>query len=144
MKKLDAEKHNEEIRHSYAGRMGKIFEPVLALIGLDWRAGVSLVPGFVAKEIVVGSLGVLYYEGKSADETSTGLISSIKKNFTPLTALVFMLFTLLYVPCLATVGVIRRETGSWKWALFSIGYSLVLAYVVCLLVYQVGRICVAG
>ncbi|MHC4660371.1 MAG: ferrous iron transport protein B [Planctomycetota bacterium] len=134
----------EKAEFRYAGRLGKLIAPVLKPLGLDWRAGISLIPGFVAKEVVVGSLGIMYAAGEDADEKSDGLRNALRRNFTPLTAVVFMLFTLLYIPCLATVGVIRRETGSWKWTFFAMAYSIVLAYVVCLIVYQVGRLFFAG
>ncbi len=140
---LESAKKLEETGFRYAGRIGKSLEVVMKPIGLDWRAGIALIPGFIAKEVVVGSLSVLYGVGEE-NESSKKLHHAIRKNFTPLTAIVFMLFTLLYIPCLATVGVIKRETGSWKWTFFAMAYSVVLAYVVCLIVFQVGRLFVGA
>src|SRR5450756_2608106 len=90
--------------------------------------------GFVAKEIVVSTYGALLGVGGDRAAISTEL----HKIFTPLTAYTFMAFTLLYTPCLATVAVIKKETGSWKWAAFAIAYSLALAWIVAFLIYRVG------
>jgi ferrous iron transport protein B len=92
----------------------------------------------VAKEIVVGALGVIYGAGED-EEALTGSLQG-DASFTALTGLNVMIFTLIYMPCLATVGVIKKETGSWKWTLFAIVYGIVLAYVVVLIVNNVGRL----
>jgi ferrous iron transport protein B len=126
---------------SFLGRIGHAIEPVFAPLGFDWRSSVAVLTGFVAKEIVVSTLGVLYAAGAEADEESEVLRRSLRASgMTPLVAYSFMAFVLIYVPCLATVAVIRRETNSWKWTAFSIGYSLALAWVVSFLIYQGGRL----
>ena len=129
----------EKMEHSFMGRIGKAIAPLFAPIGIDWRGGVSLVTGFVAKEIVVSTLGVLYAadEDKQAEGLRTALRAS---GMTPLSALSMMIFVLLYLPCLATVTAIRRETGSVKWMVFSIFYSTSLAWLASFSVYQVGRL----
>ena len=109
--------------------MGKAIEPVFYAQGFDWKLDVSLVAGVGAKEIVASTVGVLY-------NNSENLASSI----TPLTAISYLLFVLLYFPCIATITAIRHETGSWKWALFTAGYTTLLAWCVSALVYQLGRL----
>jgi len=136
---LKALKASEKAEQSYMGRLGKWIEPVFAPIGIDWRGGVALLTGFVAKEIVVSTLGVLYAVDNNAepDALEKALASS---SLTPLTAFTMMVFVLLYLPCLATVAAIRRETGSYKWMTFSIVYTTSVAWVVSFIVYQGGRI----
>ncbi|MGQ1891959.1 ferrous iron transport protein B [Thermophagus sp. OGC60D27] len=139
----------EQLRqqNSYIGQLGQKIEPAIRPLGFDWKMGVSLLSGIAAKEVVVSTMAVLY----QADETSTNenqqLIEQIKNDtytdgtpvFTPLTAISFLIFTLVYFPCVAVVAAIRKETGSWKWALFTIFYTTGLAYLLSLLVYQVGQ-----
>jgi len=113
----------------WIGKIGKIFEPIVAPLGFSWRESVALITGFVAKEIVVSTYGVLFGVGEDVDEGSQGVISGLRSSgMTPLAALSFMVFTLLYTPCLATVAAIKRETGTWSYTIFSIVYSLGLAY----------------
>jgi len=118
---------------SMAGKIGHFFEPLVKPLGFDWRAVVALLFGFVAKEIVVSTFGALL--GGGTRETISTKLQTI---FTPLTAYTFMAFTLLYTPCLATVAVIKKETGSWKWAAFAVGYSLTLAWLIAFLIYRIG------
>ena len=134
-----ARKAAERIEQSYMGRLGKWISPVFEPIGVDWRGGVALVTGFVAKEIVVSTLGVLYAVDEDADPGALekALASS---NLTPLSAFTMMVFVLLYLPCLSTVAAIRRETGSVKWMTFSIVYTTSVAWVVSFVLYQGGRL----
>jgi len=137
-----------DLTKSYIGKIGKAIEPTVRPLGFDWKIGTALVAGVVAKEIVVGTLGVLYGTDENADESSSGLREALRKDtypdgrpvFTPLIAYVFMVFVLLYIPCLSTAAVIRKETGSWGWMFFSIGYSTVLAWVTSFVIYQGGRL----
>ena len=125
--------------HSLMGRLGRAMQPVFAPIGVDWRGGVALLSGFVAKEIVVSTLGVLH--AVSDLQESKALEKSLKSaGMTPLSALAMMLFVLLYLPCLATVAAIRRETGSARWMVLSICYSTSVAWVTAFLVYQGGHL----
>ncbi|SHG67131.1 ferrous iron transport protein B [Thermosyntropha lipolytica DSM 11003] len=138
----------EQLVNSYAGRMGQAIEPVLEPIGFDWRTGIALIAGFAAKEVVVSTLGTIYSIGdvealEEGEETAVkGFAQRAREQsgFTPLTAYVLMLFTLLYVPCMATLAVIKRETGTWKWPLFTVFYTVVLAWTVCFIAYQGGKI----
>ncbi|MBI5592602.1 MAG: ferrous iron transport protein B [Deltaproteobacteria bacterium] len=129
----------EKIENSYMGRMGKMIEPIFSPLGIDWRGSVALLSGFVAKEIVVSTMGILYIAESDKDSESlrTALLSS---GMTRLSAISMLVFVLLYLPCLATMAAIRRELRSWKWMLFSIGYSTSLAWVMAFLVFQVGKL----
>jgi ferrous iron transport protein B len=125
---------------SYAGRLGQVLEPIVRPLGFDWKMAVALTFGVVAKEIVVSTFGVLYGAGSHAGEHDAGLQGAIQGAMTPLTAYGFMVFTLIYVPCLATVAVIKQETGSWKWTAFAVGYSIALAWLAAFVVVWGGRL----
>jgi ferrous iron transport protein B len=120
------------VDESFAAILGRLFEPIFMPLGFSWQIVTGLIFGFLAKEAVIQSLAIVYAIGGVALETA--LLGSI----TPLTAVALMVFVLLYVPCLATVGAIRRETGSWRWTGFSVVYQLVLAYIVALAVVIIG------
>jgi ferrous iron transport protein B len=140
--RLILEKKAEEKKITYIGRFGEIILPILKPLGFNWQMGISLSTGFVAKEVVVSTMGVLYHASASEDPeiAQNSLEYSLKKpeyGITPLIAYVFMLFVLLYVPCLATVVVIGREAG-WQWASFSLVYQVLLAWLLCFLVYNLG------
>jgi len=113
--------------------LGRVLAPVAGLIGLDWRMAVALVTGFVGKEMSLAALGVLYHADGQA------LATALQHQITPLVALVFVVVQLLYVPCLATVAVIRSETGSWKWTAVAVAYPLLLAGGLGALIYWGGR-----
>jgi len=131
----------EIMEQRWIGKIGKWIEPVVAPLGFSWREGVALVTGFVAKEIVVSTYGVLFGVGEKATEESSGVITRIRQSgMTPLVALGFLVFTLLYTPCLATVAAIKRETASWNYTLFSIAYSIALAWILAFALYQIGSV----
>jgi len=135
--RLIKSKAAEKAEKSYMGRIGKVIEPVFAPIGIDWRGSVALLTGFVAKEIVVSTMGILYAaDQKDSKALENALVSS---GMTSTAALAMMVFVLLYMPCLATLSAIRRETASLKWMIFSISYSTVLAWIMAFLVYQGGN-----
>jgi ferrous iron transport protein B len=143
---IEAIKRNmqaEKIENSYMGRLGKMIAPVFSPLGIDWRGSVALLSGFVAKEIVVSTMGILYAtEGdKDSEALRTALLSS---GMTRLSAVSMLVFVLLYLPCLATMAAIRRELRSWKWMLFSVGYSTSLAWVMAFLVFQGGKLLSLG
>ncbi len=126
------------VEQSYIGHLGKAIAPVLKPLGFDWRMGVSLMTGVVAKEVVVSSLGVLY-QGKEKDALS--LREALKASgLTPPAALGFMAFVLIYIPCIATILAIWRETGAAKWPLLCIIYELTLAWLVAFLIYRLGSL----
>jgi ferrous iron transport protein B len=126
------------VEQSWMGRLGKVLAPVFEPIGIDWRGGVALVTGFVAKEIVISTMAVLHTIDDS--HKPDALQQALKAGgMTSLSALSMMVFVLLYLPCLATVTMIRKETASWKWTGFSIFYSTAVAWFSAFLVYQGGR-----
>jgi len=129
-------KNAERAERSFMGRIGKVVAPIFAPLGIDWRGSVALLTGFVAKEIVVSTMGILYTGGEEPEALQQALSAS---GMTPLAAFAMMVFVLLYVPCLATVETIRRETGSARWTIVSVVYSTLLAWVVAFSVYQGGR-----
>ena len=135
---LTTEKKAEKAEKSFMGRIGKVVAPIFSPIGIDWRGSVALLTGFVAKEIVVSTMGILYAadNGKDSKALKNALLSS---GMTPIAALAMMVFVLLYMPCLATLAAIRRETASLKWMIFSISYSTLLAWGMAFLVYQGGK-----
>ena len=135
---LITEKKAEKAEKSFMGRIGKIVAPIFSPIGIDWRGSVALITGFVAKEIVVSTMGILYAadDREDSEALKNALLSS---GMTPIAALAMMVFVLLYMPCLATLAAIRRETASWKWMIFSISYSTLLAWGMAFLVYQGGK-----
>lgn len=124
-----------EMDDSFLAMIGSVFAPLLAPIGFGtWQAGASLLTGFFAKEVVVSTMNIIYHVPDV--DSLQGMLAGA---YTPLSAFTFMAFVLLYVPCLATTATIQKETGSVKWTLFAIGYALILAYLLCLIIYQVGR-----
>jgi len=122
------------VESSYVGMLGHILEPLVSPLGFDWMAAIALFFGFLAKEIVVETLGILYGVGGSG-----AITGAVATHMTPVTGLAFMAFTLIYLPCLATVGIVKAETGSWKWTGFMVLYQLVLAYVVAGIIVVVGN-----
>jgi len=136
---LETARGAEQIEGSYIGKIGKAMEPVFRPLEFDWRNAVALLTGFVAKEIVVSTLGVLYQVGSEETEESEGLMKALRSSgMTPRVAYAFMVFVLVYTPCLGTVAVIRRETNSRKWTAFSVTYTLVLAWLLAFAVVRVG------
>jgi ferrous iron transport protein B len=122
-----------ESPESYIGRIGTALAPILRPAGFGtWEAAVALMFGIVAKELIIGTLGVLY------GVTDGSIIQAIQGAWTPLSAYAFMVMTLVYVPCVATIASIRRETGSWKWTAITVAYTLVLGWTLAVLVYQTG------
>ena len=125
--------------NSYLGRIGKFCEPVMEPLGLDWRASVAMLSGAAAKEIVVSTLGVLYsVEDAESDGASLSQHLLASGNYSRAAAMAMMIFVLLYFPCIATVSAIAQETGGWKWALFSVVYNTVLAWVVAFAAIHIG------
>lgn len=144
---LESAHHQYHQENSWIGRLGKATEPIIAPLGFDWKMGISLLSGMAAKEIVVSTLGVIYTgDGDDGDEATQRLSQRIVSerradgtpSFTPMVAIAFMLFVLIYFPCIATIVAIGRESGSWRWGAFSVIYSCVLAWAVAFAVFQIG------
>lgn len=128
----------EQQKNSYIGQIGKAIEPVIKPLGFDWKLGIGLISGVGAKELVVSTLGVLYTN--EGDVENVNLSNRIP--ITPLVALAYMLFVLIYFPCIATFAAIKQESGSWKWAIFTAGYTTGLAWLVAFTVFQIGSLIV--
>ena len=133
---------SQRLAHSFAGRLGRALEPVSRLAGFDWRVNVALIGGFAAKEVVLGTLGTLYSMGNVDEGQFESLSQRLAHDseWNRLKGFTLMLFVMLYAPCLVTVSVIRRESGSWKWAAFSTVYSTAIAFTLAAGVYQLGRL----
>ncbi len=142
----EGQSKQEQIENSYMGRMGKAIEPVVSPLGFNWQMGVGVLTGAAAKEIVVSTMGVLY-TGEEADEESTPLKEKLQsvtdadgnKVFSPIVAYSFMLFVLLYFPCIAALVAVRREAGT-KWMLFEILYTTGVAWIISFLFYQIANL----
>jgi len=128
----------QQQENSYIGQIGKAIEPVIEPLGFDWKLGIGLVSGIGAKELVVSTLGVLYTNEEDIDSVNL----SDRMPITPTIAFGYMLFVLIYFPCIATIVAIKQESGSWKWALFAAFYTTALAWIVAFLVNQVGNLLV--
>lgn len=125
----------EQQENSYIGQIGKAIEPVIEPLGFDWKMGIGLLSGVGAKELVVSTLGVLYTNEEDIENVNL----SERIPITPLVAYGYMLFVLIYFPCIATIAAIKNESGSWKWAAFAACYTTALAWVVSFLTYQIGN-----
>jgi len=148
--------HHEELsqqeqqEQSYLGRMGKVIEPIFIPQGFNWKLDVSLLAGVGAKEIVASTIGVLYSgdssfaddeEFSDDNEKYTHLRHlMLSEGITPLVAYAYLIFILLYFPCIATIAAIKNETSSWRWALFAAGYTTAVAWVASAVIYQIGSL----
>jgi len=146
---LKLKKISEHQEGSYIGQLGRFIEPAIQPLGFDWKIGISILTGLAAKEIVVGSMGVLYQADLNAEATSGSLIDKLQnqthssgnlkrqKVFTPLVAFGLMLFILIYFPCVAVIAAIKKESN-WKWAVFTMFYTTFIAWLVAFATYQTG------
>ena len=142
----------EQQEHSFIGYVGKAMEPVLEPLGFDWRMGVGIVAGVGAKELVVSTLGVMYADdepviagpsGAEEEQSSvaeTRLQKALVRSVTPAGALAYMVFILLYFPCIATFVAIKNESGGWKWALVTAVYTIVLAWVAAFITFRIASL----
>ncbi|MEK6238861.1 MAG: ferrous iron transport protein B, partial [Planctomycetales bacterium] len=141
------------MRNSYLGRIGRAIEPVVKPLGWDWRIGCAAIASFPAREVVIGVMGVIYNLGEDQDEESVDLRSELaaatwdddpsRKVYTVPAALSVMVFFALCAQCVSTLAVMRRETNSWRWPVFTFVYMTTLAYVGALVTYQVGMLFVS-
>lgn len=130
----------EQQEHSYIGRIGKAIEPAIEPLGFDWKMGIGLVSGVGAKELIVSTLGVLYANQEvDSAESEAQIAAALKTVTTPAAALAYMLFVLIYFPCLATLIAIKKETRGWGWAIFTAVYTTALAWIVAFAVFQIGK-----
>jgi len=145
-------KSSEQQQKSYIGQIGMFIEPVMRPLGFDWKMSVALLTGVAAKEVVISTMGVLYQANQDPDKMENSLMDNINKQvytdgpligvkvFTPVVALAFLVFILVYFPCIAVIAAIKNESGEWKWALFSIVLTTSLAWILAFVVYQIGSI----
>jgi len=130
-----------DAQDSILASIGNVIAPIFAPLGFgNWQAAVATVTGFLAKENVVATFGVLFGLGAELTESDPNLVSTMGDLFNVVSAYSFMAFTLLAAPCFAAIGAIKREMGSWKWTFIALGYQTGLAYIVALIIYQVGRL----
>ena len=134
--KLELQKNQDRLVHSYLGRASQAVTPVFGALGFDWRDTTAILTGFVAKEVVVASYAVLYNQSEEGEKD--GLKVALAGAMPPLRAFAFMVFILLYSPCLSTIAVIWREAGSWRWSAFSVAFSFGFAWVSAWLVLLLG------
>lgn len=143
----DAYTDSEQIEHSYIGQIGKAVEPVIRPCGMGWKEGVSIVTGIGAKEIVASTMGVLYstnesipLEEEEAEQSRLSRQILHHSGLTALSAFAFIIFVLLYMPCIATCIAIKNESNNWRWAVFTIVYTTLLAWFCSMLVFQIGSL----
>jgi ferrous iron transport protein B len=127
----------EQMDHSVAGRIGRAMEPVIGLMGFDWKIGTALIGAFAAKEVFVAQMGIVYSLG-DVDEMSHTLRDKLRRAYSPLVAFCIMLFALISSPCMATVAIMRRESNSWRWPLLQFWGLTLLAFILTTIVFQVG------
>jgi ferrous iron transport protein B len=138
---------SEQLKNSFAGKLGHAIEPVIQPLGFDWKIGVALIASFAAREVLVSTLSIIYSVGKNENEESETLIGAVRDAksddglpvWTPLTALSLMVFFVLAMQCMSTLAVVRRETNSWRWPAFMFAYMTAIAYLGALVTYQGGR-----
>jgi ferrous iron transport protein B len=151
LKNIEMERQRLKQENSFIGRLGKFIEPVISPLGFDWKMGVSLLAGSAAKEIVISTMGVLYQTEPDVEENQS-LIMKLQTTtysygpkkgqpvYSPLVAMAFMIFILIYFPCIAVIAAIKHESGKWKWSAFLAVYTTGLAWIAAFVVYQGGTL----
>jgi ferrous iron transport protein B len=148
LKSLDQQQAGEQLRNSFAGKMGRAIEPIIAPLGFDWKIGIGIISSFAAREVFVSTMSTVYNVGKGEEEgTKTKLIETLKQQkrpngtmmYTPLLAVTLMVFYVFAMQCASTVAVVRRETNSWKWPVFQWAYMGVLAWGLAFVTFHVGH-----
>jgi len=149
LQRLDKEQAGERLRRSFAGRLGRVIEPVIAPLGFDWKMGIGIVASFAAREVFVSTMSTVYNVGQydKSEVATTSLARTMQEQkrpdgspvYTPLVAVTLMVFYVFALQCVSTVAVVRRETNSWKWPLFQWVYMGVLAWGLAFVAFQGGR-----
>jgi ferrous iron transport protein B len=150
LRQLEKEEAGEKLRHSFAGRVGQLIEPLIAPLGFDWKMGIGIVGSFAAREVFVSTMSVVYNVGESGDPktATTSLAKALQEQkrmdgspvYTPLVAITLMVFYVFALQCVSTVAIVHRETNSWKWPLFQWAYMGILAWALAFTTYQGGRL----
>jgi len=130
--------HKAQLQHSIVGKIGRAIAPAIKPLGFDWKIGTALIGATAAKEVFVSQLGIIYAVG--GDQNAQTLQQTLRQSYTPLQAFCVMLFCLIYAPCAPTVVMTKQETGSWAWAAFQFFALTALAYILTLIVYQLGSL----
>jgi ferrous iron transport protein B len=140
IQRIDAAKAQAALRNSIAGRLGTVMELVSRWAGFDWRTNIALLGGFAAKEVVVSTLGTAYSLGEVDPEAAGSLSETLAKDpgWSPVMAVGLIVFTIFYSPCFVSVICISRESGSWKWGVFAMAFNTLLAFILAVLVFQIG------
>jgi ferrous iron transport protein B len=139
---------NAQIENSYAGRAGRLLEPAIKPLGFDWKIGIGLISSFAARETIISTLSIVYNVDENGTGRSSSLVEAMRNArradgtlvWTPLVGISLMIFFLLACQCMSTVAIVRRETNSWRWPLFMVGYMMLLAYIASFVVYQGGHL----
>ncbi|MDB6040749.1 MAG: iron transporter, partial [Verrucomicrobiales bacterium] len=150
LNQLDKEQSGERLRHSFAGKLGRLIEPAIAPLGFDWKIGIGIIASFAAREVFVSTMSTVYNVGESQDSDASRqtIAQTLReqtrpngaKLFTPLLAVTLMVFYVFALQCVSTVAIVRRETNSWKWPVFQWVYMGVLAWGLAFVTYQGGRL----
>ncbi|HAX96954.1 MAG TPA: ferrous iron transport protein B [Prolixibacteraceae bacterium] len=147
LQQTEMEMEADRLMNSYIGRLGKVMQPIMSPMGFDWKMSIALLAGLPAKEIIISTMGVLYQS--NVDESTVNLQEKLinevhdrgklkgEKVFNTASALAFLVFILVYFPCIGTVAAINNESGTWKWGAFSVAYTTSLAWVLALITYQI-------
>jgi ferrous iron transport protein B len=148
LESLDQQQAGDQLRNSFAGKMGRAIEPIIAPLGFDWKIGIGIITSFAAREVFVSTMSTVYNVGSSEDTgTKTKLIETLKQQkhadgtvmYTPLLAVTLMVFYVFAMQCASTVVIVRRETNSWKWPVFQWAYMGVLAWGLAFVTLHVGH-----
>jgi ferrous iron transport protein B len=131
---------NPAIEYSFAGKIGKALEPLMKPLGFDWKICTSLIGAIPGKEMFVAQLAILHSIDTEQKEGEQALRDTLQKEYTPLTALSILFFTMISMPCLATLAIVRLESGKWRWALFQAAGLTILAYIVSFIIFQTGKL----
>ncbi len=144
--KSDTEDKALQLENSFAGRAGKLIEPAIAPLGYDWKIGIGLIGSFAAREVFNSTMGVVYAVESEGDDNLKPLRDKLASErrpdgravYTPLVCISLLVFYVFAMQCVSTIAIVKRETGSWKWAMFQLGYMTGTAYVLSLLIFQIG------
>jgi ferrous iron transport protein B len=143
---ISSQQAAEELNYSIAGRIGAALEPIFRPAGFDWKINIALFAGFAAKEVIISTTAIVHGISETDDQAVAGLKDYLvaDPNYTPAVALALIVFVLIYAPCMAVQAVIKKELGGWKWSAFSIGYTLFLAWLLAVGVYQISALAGLG
>lgn len=145
---ITSEASSRQMQNSFAGRAGRLIEPLITPLGFDWKIGIGLISSFAARETIISTLSIVYNVGETSENKSSSLVDAMRNArrsdgspvWTPLVGISLMLFFLLACQCMSTVAIVRRETNSWRWPLLMVGYMMLLAYAGSFFTYQGGRL----